>query len=143
MVFPFQESDVIGEGVWRTVPKLGTNPASLFLKSGTLDTRLLSTRKFQNLKKSEPRAQSWHNEPEQGNQATARSSRKDPATAVSAPEHRLPHSPRLPLLFPGFLGGSRVPSHCGTTLGPEQSSTCWDAHQKAAQLALWIGDRCL
>lgn len=44
VVFTFQQSDVIGEGVLRTVPKLGANQTSLFLKSGTLDTGLLSTK---------------------------------------------------------------------------------------------------
>lgn len=40
VVFTFQESDMIGEGVLRTVPKLGTNQTSLSLKSGTLKTSL-------------------------------------------------------------------------------------------------------
>lgn len=38
VVFIFQESDVIGEGVLRTVPKPEANQTSLSLKSGTLDT---------------------------------------------------------------------------------------------------------
>lgn len=44
VVFTFRESDVIGEGVLRTVPKLGANQTSRSLKSGTLDTQLLSTK---------------------------------------------------------------------------------------------------